>query len=559
MLCIRLIERLYNYYPTNRSKLEDLIMVFFSKINSESTEDLQFAAANFLFRLINRNASEAFKATLETRETLQIFFKSPGYSSSVLEDLDIIELQDIHLKAGFPFNRTVEASNNRSEYIEIWQPYSILSFGFLILQHDLTFSIERVSRFKNVLARETDEASTLIKDCKINSSKKPVRGNIIIKEPGLYHIQFNNKGSWLNTKTVRYRMLILTPVYEESSELNRIRESVIEANLGQVYLPSQIFGPDVHAPSNAARSNNAENSTNIHSQKSSARIRILLHIDSEAVQFWVAIKDKKDGFIFQHESDGRIDWETSDLKMKELSKDSMDAMNVHKSDKINLQIVYDELFIAKLLNIDRSTPNFNERVESYFISSIPFLSEAKKYLIEQKPQILTEMEFQVYRLANDIPWFDAETFMMFVLDHKLKVVQCKLRKETKETFDVDLGDFVIPVITEPYEGKQVIELKPAEILLFQEDLPITQRIAYLAFLIHCIFCSSIRSIKDFVIMEDSPVLLDYKSFNRITLKEAIDSYYISYKKTEIQEHSLDPLHALNIHFSDKYRKTNIKL
>ena len=552
LICLRLLERLHHYYPVHQKKSEELLLMFFSKIDPNTAEDVKKAAAILLYKLINRDASEAFKAVIETRENLDILFNSPDYNSAALNDLEIVDLPDIHLKAGFPFSRTIEASNAKSEYIEVWQPGSIISLGFVILQHDVTLSIERVARFKHVMAREKDEPYTLVKNFKIDSAKRPVRGNILIKEPGIYRIQIDNKTSWFTSKTVRYRLLVLTPNFEQSPELKAMHEQLIEANWGQIYLPSQIFGPDIHVPLDSTGS---RKSLDLQKTKSATSTRILIYINWKAVQVSIASKGKKDEAIFKHGPEGQVDWEKNNLRIQEFIKGTISDL---KEGRLSIQIVYEEFFMEKQLKLEKSAPKFRETVESYFASHIPIISQILP-MNETKPQILTEMEFQVQRLASNNTWFNSDTFIMFVIDHYTKVVQCKLRKETRETFDIDLGDFVIPVISEGSEGKQTIDLKPAEILLFDEDLTITQRIAYLAFLIHCIFCSSIRTIKDFVILEDTPVLADSKSFNRILLKEAIDSYYIKYKKSEIQEHSLDPLSPLNLHFCEQHRETNITL
>ena len=557
IISLRVIERLYHNYPAHRKNLEELLLKLLSNINPESIEEIKKPAAAFLYRLIHRDASSDFKSELENNESIKFLFSHASFDAVSLIESEVTDMQDLMLRVASPFNRTVEAGQIKSEYVEIWQPYSILSFGLAVLQHDIRFSIHRVARFKQILKREKDEPYTILKSTAVDAAKLPIKGNILIKEPGIYRFEFDNKGSWFNAKTIRYRIFVLSPSLE-TSELKAKQAALIDASLGHVLLPSQIYGTDVQVSLDSARGRHPASASNVVVSKSSDRTRILLYINSRAVEFSAVGSEKEYEIALKHKSENEIEWEANDAKISELLKKITESESGHeRGGSLDIQLVYEEDFMEKELKSSKTNPKFREHIEQYFFKHISALGKMKKHLKTSVPQLLSEMEFQIQKLVSDGAGFNFKNFIVFVLDHKSKEVCCKVRKETMQILDITLEDFAVPVYEAEIGEDERLKLVPAQVLLFDEEQPVTKRVGYLAFLVNSIFCSSIKAIHDFVILEDTPTLFPTDSQNRTILQKTIDAFCHKGKKDAEQSTGL--VDSLNIHFCEVSRDTNIKL
>lgn len=561
LVSIRILERLYYLFPAQRNHMEEAILILMSHFNSETSEEIRKPAAIFLYKLIHRDASPSLKAELEKRD-FQSLTASQHYNSAALtaecNEAEISDFQDLHIRVGSPLNTTIEAGTVKSEYVEVWQPYSILSFGFGVLQHDINFSIERVARFKRVLKYEKDEPFTIIKSGKIDSAKHPVNGSVLIKEPGIYRIDFDNKSSWFNAKTVRYRILVLSPKFEDSFELKTKHAAILDATLGPTLLPSIVFAPDFQPVSDPARrvQRPANNNTSmILSQKDISNTRALVYLNSRAVEFSIVSVDKEYEIVLNYESEEKIDWERVNTRISDVMKKIFEPNINHEDKKIDIQVVYDEAVLEKIVAKDRFDVKFHELVEDYFFGNLSLLSKIKKTLKVVNVQIITEMEFQVQKLLRNESPLPFKSVVLMVIDHAAKGIYCKFRKESRQIADINLDDFALPVSRVVNQsGDEEVELRPAELLFFSQGQSERKRLGYLAFLVHTIFTSSNRSIQNFAIIEDVPILFEPKKSNRALLKEMVDACHEKYKNEEGASE-----YALNVHFCEDTKDTNIKL
>ena len=599
MISIRVLERLFYHFPGHRKQLEELILSALSRISAETSEEMRKPAAIFLYKLVHRDASPSFKAELEKRESIKALFSSKHYNSSALtverNEAEITDFQDLQIRAGSPLSRTIEAGLLRSENIEIWQPYSILTFNFSVLQRDLTFTVERIARFKNILNHEKDEPYVIVKNGKIDSSKNPLRGSILIKEPGIYRLDFDNKSSWFNSKTIRYRVLVLSPNFEDSFELKPKLGLIYENTLGPIHLPSAILSAENQAALNSSRENTRINtSTSGGATPSSARlntsmaansmvgmntsmtmqqkpagnVEALIYLNPKAVEFSVVSFDKEFEIIINYDPEGQIDWERVNTRILNVIEKVLDVNNEREERKIKMQLVYDESVMEKQLTQDRFDDKFTSAVEEYFSKNLFLLNKVRRLLLNSNIQIITEIEYQVQRILRDNIKFGDKATVLLVIEHETQGIHCKFKKEA-HAIDINIEDYAIPFslakqkeegAAEEGEQEEVVELLPAEVLFFQEGQSAQKRLGYLAFLIHFIFCSSNRSIQDYLIFEDMPVLFDQKSSNRAVLKEIIDSFYNKIKLRDPEEQAIDPSqYDFKLHFSDENKHTNIKL
>lgn len=570
LVSLRVAERLYYHFPAHRKQLEELIMIALARISTETSEDVKKQAAVFLYKLIHRDASQSFKAELEKREAIKGLFSSIHYNSAALvaerNAADMTDFQDLQIFAGSPLSRTIDAGTVRSEYIEVWQPYSILSFNFGVVQYDLTFSVERIARFKNLLRHEKDVPTTIIKNGKVEFSKGPVRGNILIKEPGLYRLDFDNKSSWFHSKTVRFRIFVLSPNYEESLALKNNIGLIYDTALGETLLPSTIYASDSQGSlnssrerigTNSSRDRISPNSSMIMSQKGQESVKALIYLSDKAVEFSMVSYDKEFEIILNYDSEGPIDWEKINLRILNVIEKVFDSSAERQSDrKIDMQLVYDESVLEKQLKLERLDDKFPESVEEYFFKNLSLLVKIKNLLKGGKIQIITEMEFQVQRLLYTGP--NAKPMILLIIDHETKGIYCKFRKDT-QALDVNLDDYVIPISKVPEENaeEETVELKPAEVLFFGEGQSDRKRLGYLAFIIHSIFCSTTWAVRDYTIIEDVPLLFGSKSSNRDVLREMIESFYNKFKRAEGQENAGE--YSLNIQFCDENKGSNVKI
>ena len=162
-----IIKRLYFIFPQFRDKIEDLLPIILTNIISFKNEQIKGGdnSYKFFFKFLLEKGEQKLKDKLNVRIKLQNLEKNliDEINELIIDNYNInyenIFLNEFNLKIGCPLNLEINAG------------YS----------------------------EEKTEGSKII---------------LFVKNPGIYKLVFDNTYSWINAKTVKYRISILKEIID---------------------------------------------------------------------------------------------------------------------------------------------------------------------------------------------------------------------------------------------------------------------------------------------------------------------------------------------------------
>lgn len=190
---IKIIPKVWNIYKAYRFEMvSDIIYIIKAIMNSSYIESIT-VSAKFLYSVFNDPEVEASVKGIIKSE-LGALMDDPGfkYSKPVVIDFDNLVIND-----GFPLMAEIEAGEKFSINIAV-EPGCILYCAFVIDNYDILFKIQAPdSEILSVKYQKTSDPF---------STKHAFKETVIVK------LEWDNSYSWINSKQLRYRVLILHPV-----------------------------------------------------------------------------------------------------------------------------------------------------------------------------------------------------------------------------------------------------------------------------------------------------------------------------------------------------------
>ena len=226
-VCFLMLKRLYFIFPKYRSDLCDLIintMINIIKFDEKIINNIKDIFEPFLIFLLQKgeeNIKNKLKENLEQKknEIKKDYLNIENQITSEKIDIqgDIIYISDFNLNIGCPFNIEVKAGYEEERLIEIKSPNCLIYIGYNLPTYDINFHLIKYCPYiKNSLkSKEKGEEKKQYEDQKyfyeIFKLEKSQNAKIIllVKNPGIYKIIFDNKYSWFNNKLLKYRCTIM--------------------------------------------------------------------------------------------------------------------------------------------------------------------------------------------------------------------------------------------------------------------------------------------------------------------------------------------------------------
>ena len=226
-VCFLMLKRLYFIFPKYRNDLSDLIvntLINIIKFDEKIINNTKNIFEPFLMYLLQKgeeNIKNKLKENLEQKknEIKKDYLNLDN--QDLLEKIDIqsdiIYVNDFNLNIGCPTNIEIKAGYEEERLIEIKSPNCLLYIGYNLPSFDINFHlIKYCPNINNSLkSKEKGEEKTQYEDYKyfyeIFKLEKSSNAKIIllVKNPGIYKIIFDNKYSWFNNKLLRYRCTIM--------------------------------------------------------------------------------------------------------------------------------------------------------------------------------------------------------------------------------------------------------------------------------------------------------------------------------------------------------------
>ena len=242
-----ILKRLYFIFPQYRKKIEDLITTTLVNIVSFKTEIIKNKneQCEIFLKFLLQNGENELKEKLITRLNSQKgkieknYLDESNINKIEKEDTesDIISLNDFNLRVGCPMNIEIKAGCSEEKLIEVRNPNSLVYIGFNTVGFNINLHLVKFCPNLENDSNELEKAQfeqqkyfyEIFKIEKIEGSKIV----LFVKNPGIYKVIFDNKYSWFNSKSIRYRLSILKEMGNDNeikNENNIINNNVIEIN-----------------------------------------------------------------------------------------------------------------------------------------------------------------------------------------------------------------------------------------------------------------------------------------------------------------------------------------
>ena len=527
-LSLVVLQRLYYLFPKFRKHLEEPILTIFSYIHDDNYEINKKEASIFLYKLIHRDASPEFKANIESKENFRTLYTTGYYHPSVLiiekNEYEAHELQDLNPKAGFPLNITIGAGEKFSQVIEIWKPYSIIFWSLSPQQYDINVSLSRIACFNNIANNKEDKEVLYFENRKVEASRIPGKGYLIVTEPGLYKFEFDNTFSWFNSKIIKYRLLVFEPDFNVE---NVIGKSLMK----NIMLPSRVFDPngvpvEVETTSSTLSSTTITESNLINAYSKDNvtfnDIKCFAYFKINLVEFSISTIDKSYEIVI-HFEDGKINWNNVNERINEIVAKMI--ASIKGSQKLDVRIIFNEKVYEKII---AGTKIQFKDYEEYFPKNLTFLSKYQKYMAGPL-KISPEIGFLFDKLANDKLFEKISLIYIICIQYETQKISGKMAKDVNNKFSkIEIDDICVPVL----QDDQLI-LKNISNAYFEQQQE-KDKMIILASVVANLYLMLDRQCYQFALFETEPSIIasqdKAKEFDNL-----VEEYLIKIGKSRFQE------------------------
>ena len=226
--CFLMLKRLYFIFPKYIHEISDLIIT--NIINIISFDEKLIKEYNDIFAPFIKYILEKGEENLKNKLKVKLDKKKEELKKDILNignnyqdinkflvESDIIYISGFNLNIGCPLNIEIAAGDEEERLIEVKNPNSLLYIGFNLYSYDINFHLIKYCPNINfaLMSNEKIEKKEQFEDQKYFyeifklDRSKGAKIIIFVKNPGIYKVIFDNRYSWFNTKSMRYRCTIL--------------------------------------------------------------------------------------------------------------------------------------------------------------------------------------------------------------------------------------------------------------------------------------------------------------------------------------------------------------
>ena len=207
-----IIKRLYFIFPQFRDKIEDLFPIILINLINFKQEQIKVKDKSYIFfiKYLLIKGEKKLKEKINTRlgvqnldENISKLIKDENIDNLNIE-FENIFLNEYNLRIGCPMNIEILAGYTEEKIIEINYLNSIIFISFNTIGMNITFRLLKFcplindnlgeKHFYEIFKIEKTEGNKII---------------LFVKNPGIYKLIFDNKYSWINVKTIRYRISVM--------------------------------------------------------------------------------------------------------------------------------------------------------------------------------------------------------------------------------------------------------------------------------------------------------------------------------------------------------------
>lgn len=136
----------------------------------------------------------------------------------------------------------MQPKDSVKQYVVIEKPNSMLHYSFTTLNYNIGFSIEKVGSLKLVNGEKQEKGNkAFVRYSLCDSHLKPISNTLLVKEPGVYKIIWHNSYSYIKSKTIKYRLRVLSPMAEQTAPVtSTASRAPTTASMGSITLDSLV-------------------------------------------------------------------------------------------------------------------------------------------------------------------------------------------------------------------------------------------------------------------------------------------------------------------------------
>ena len=240
--CFMMLKRLYFIFPKYRLELEDLItsslinLISFKNIENKETKE---PYEKFLIYLLQQSDDQLKNKIINVLKTknneietnfIELSEKTEKIPKNEAE-CEKIYIENFNLRVGCPVNMEIQAGCEEEKLIDVKFPNSLIYIAFNCNEKDINFHL--IKYCPDVINNNEDNQINEYEDQPyfyevFNLEKiQSVKIVLFAKFPCIYKVLFDNKYSWFSSKSLKYRLTVLTELGSDKKKFE-IKKSVIE-------------------------------------------------------------------------------------------------------------------------------------------------------------------------------------------------------------------------------------------------------------------------------------------------------------------------------------------
>ena len=277
---------------------------------------------------------------------------------------------------------------------------------------------------------------------------------MIVKESGIYKFEFDNTGSWFNSKTLKYSIHVLEPDFPVDD-----------------YLPEGISKPKEEKKlEEGMKRRKTEDLIEIKNPTAHG----VLYLNEDDISFQLKSGEKSSGTTISHQNEN-TQWEQVNEKILETINKLSEVESTLNDTPIKITIVYNPIILEKIFSVKpEDAKNFN--VTQEILNKLTFLSTLEKNISGQV-RVISDTDYSFERIAELMESQQKNNIYFLAIDNYSKKVQSarKEKNEIKKAFDISKMCYT-------YQGPEGIELRKISNLYFSATSN-DQKLAYLSSMI----------------------------------------------------------------------------
>lgn len=192
---MKIIPKIWGIFPHKRVKILPSLVFLLKEIYKTGNVESITAGSKFIYGLFNSPEAEP-GIKMYIKSELSCYFLDSTFKKPLAS---VMKLETCKINDGFPLHASVEAGEKYSILMAV-EPGCVLYTAFKLESQSIHFNIVDTANDQVLLHEENAQ------------SAGPLIYRLLCPSTTILKVEFDNSFSWVNSKSVIYRTIVLTPV-----------------------------------------------------------------------------------------------------------------------------------------------------------------------------------------------------------------------------------------------------------------------------------------------------------------------------------------------------------